>query len=44
VYPTSAEEFFDITVAEGDTEIQPDGVGNNLARIAIALVQSRSRV
>ena len=44
VYPTNAEEFFDITVAEGETEIQPDGVGNNLARIAIALVQSRSRV
>jgi hypothetical protein len=41
VDPTGSAEFFDIAVTERETEIQPNGVGNNLARIAMALVQSR---
>ena len=33
------EEFFDIAVAEGEPEIEPDSVGDNLSRVAVALVQ-----
>ena len=38
----SREQFFYVAVAERETEIEPNGVRDNLDRVAVALVQVRS--
>jgi hypothetical protein len=41
--PAGDEQLLDIAVTEGETEIEPDGVRDDLGGITVALVQSRIR-
>jgi hypothetical protein len=36
--PTGEQEFFDIAVAETETEVQPDAMANDLGREAVVFV------